>query len=699
MAKIQANTITDLQASRVSAPGVNPAAGMASRVGAALAAGAQPYEAMNRNIDALTRQRVGNIQARAREMQGALGTFARGMGELGRGVVDVMARRADEQAENALTLYTQHLLAGQDEVYATPVRGDLAATSADNRSMAGIDGPYVAMKRRMEDFNRTDAYRDLSGYARRRFDERRGQIDRQFLHSAMERHIAASRAKRDGEEAASLATSIEMAISGGAGITDVGDTSNGWVGNAELAVEKGVRMELRKAHLLDENGEVIEGAEGQAERIREATSDAIYTAIFQRAADRMQQSDDPSERAALYGRLFALVGAKSGHKAEEYALKGDGLDGKQVADVQEALEKASKGLPFSEAAAQKGWDALEKARTNLARRLEAERRAAFGEVVDLEWKLFANEDYDGGVAMERKNALLSGLPDIDRKAIQDKVDGWYFARNLEHYTTRIDGLWDMGTPEERKQAADAIEAEVKELNDPKLKAAVRKMLSGLRPERGKMTSRMAQNLLVLNDLHGSEAMDWLAEHSGELSGGAFDSVYDFIREDVASHIDLHATMEACKGAGLDLSGIIQMDKRGRPLLDQDGNVILVDPEGSSSVVTEQWQEERTIVGHGGPRKQTKTKTRTVEIANETLGNLFEACVEWQRIAAMRKGDAGTLQNYIQKHFAENMKTLTDEVLKGRIIEHGKKIDAIEAANYIQMRGTPLAWGNDGEDGE
>lgn len=702
MAKIQANTITDMAASRVSAPGVNPAAGMASRVGAALAAGAQPYETMNRNIDNLTRQRIGNIQARNREMQGALGVFARGMGELGRGVVDVMARRADEQAENALTNYTQYLLAGQDEVYSTAVEGDLAVGPGEIRQQRGVNGPYVAMRKRMSDWDRTDAYRDLSGYAKKLFDEKRRGVDRQFLRGAMERHIAASKAKRDGEEAASLATSIEMAISGGAGITDVGDTSNGWVGNAELAVEKGVRMELRKAHLLDENGEVVEGAEGQAERIREATSDAIYTAIFQRAADRMQQSDDPSERAALYGRLFALVGAKSGHKAEDYALKGDGLDGKQVADVQEALEKASKGYPFSEAAAQKGWDALEKARTGLARRLDAERRAAFSEVVDLEWKLFANEDDDGGVAMERKIALLSGLPDIDRKAIQDKVDGWYYTRNMEHYATRIDGLWDMETPEERKQAADAIEAEVKELNDPKLKSAVRKMLSGIRPASGKIDARMAQNLLVLNDMHGSQAMDWLRDHAGELTKGAFNSVYDFIKADTASRVDLKATMEACKTAGLDLSGIIQTDKNGKPLLDEYGNVMLVDPEGTSDIVTESWQETVEEGGYwSGPRKETRTRTKTVKIANDFLGKLFDACVEWQRISSEKKGGAGTLADYVSEHLTGNIKDLTNAVLAEKIAEHGKKMEKIEAANYVIMAGAPIQFReeSDEQDGE
>lgn len=732
MAKIQANTITDLQASRVSAPGVNPAAGMASRVGAALAAGAQPYEAMNRNIDNLTRQRVGNIQARNREMQGALGVFARGMGDLGRGAVDVMARRADEQAENALTNYTQYLLAGQDEVYSTAVEGDLAVGPGEIRQQRGVNGPYVAMRKRMSDWDRSDAYRDLSGYAKKLFDEKRRGVDRQFLRGAMERHLAASKAKRDGEEAASLATSIEMAISGGAGITDVGDTSNGWVGNAELAVDKGVRMELRKAHLLDENGEVIEGAEGQAERIREATSDAIYTAIFQRAADRMQQSDDPSERAALYGRLFALVGAKSGHKAEDYALKGDGLDKEQVAEIQKALERASKGYPFSVAAAQKGWDALEKARKGLAQRLEAERRAAFGEAERAAKDLFdAGGDYDGWEeetpATAKFRAAMDALPRADREALRAEIDGWEVAKSLADYSQRIEEVrW--ASPEDQNRVYKEIEAEIKAAKMPELTRRVAPLLQGLAPRSGasggggdKFSAAEVEMKLRATGDAGAEALTEVSRmySGGEISRDTYYKERERIRTGLFGKTDTKVIFEAAKAAGLDLEGVLLLDEEGMPVLDDNGHFQAADPEETSKVLT---YTSTTMMTPGdafwynsNPLNMFMKRARgslfsgemaTVrrdyyeKIRHEVLAKVFDVAADYHAQKQLDpERNTESLEDFMKKRIVRELGLLNETRLRANIAktEEALRADAAHAALEGAGRGIMMDVGKDGKE--
>ena len=118
MAKVAANTITDLQFPRGQAPRIDPSS-HAGQIGAAMAASARPYAQMAENAAAMGRRRVANIHARTREIQDAMGNFARGLSAGIEGVDAALDRRADEQADAEMARYSMHLLQNRDADYET----------------------------------------------------------------------------------------------------------------------------------------------------------------------------------------------------------------------------------------------------------------------------------------------------------------------------------------------------------------------------------------------------------------------------------------------------------------------------------------------------------------------------------------------------------------------------------------------------
>jgi hypothetical protein len=444
----------------------------------------------------------------------------------------------------------------------------------------------------------------------------------------------------------------------------------------------------------------------------------------------MQQSDDPSERAALYGRLFALVGAKSGHKAEDYALKGDGLDGKQVAEIQNALETASKGYPFSEAAAQKGWDALEKAQKGLAQRLEAERRAAFGEAERAAATIFLEGgDYDAwegdSPATAKFRAAMDALPAEDQKAMREKIDGWEISKALADYGQRIEDV-RFASPEDQNRVRKEIEAELKIAKIPELTRRAAPLLNGISPQGGasggdKFSAPEMEMRLREAGLNGAEALTEVSKmySDGEISRDTYYKERERIKSGLFAKTDTKVIFEAAKAAGLDLDGVLLLDAKGVPVLDGDGHFQAADPEDTSKVLTYTsttmmtpgdafWYnsnpfnmfKKRATGSLFSGEMATVRRDHYERIRHDVLAKVFDVAAEY---ATQKQLDPErhqeSLEDFMKKRLVREIGLLTEARLRVSIdqTEEALRADAASAALAGAGRKNMMDDGKDGKE--
>ena len=278
MAKVAANTITDLQFPRGQAPRIDPSS-HAGQIGAAMAASARPYAQMAENAAAMGRRRVANIHARTREIQDAMGNFVRGLSAGIEGVDAALDRRADEQADAEMARYSMHLLQNRDADYGTPIRGDLAADVAHGDG-AAPDGPYLAVSRRMAGWSDTETYKALSDRARRKFEEKRRNFDQRTLSA----NGYITEAERDEAAAAPLELHMTRRAERAGWYADAAiDVTNpqhmDWHLLADDAIGKAVQISLRRQGMLGDDGHVLPGYEAVEEAERQHSLEEFHSFV------------------------------------------------------------------------------------------------------------------------------------------------------------------------------------------------------------------------------------------------------------------------------------------------------------------------------------------------------------------------------------------------------------------------------------
>lgn len=687
MAKIRANTVSDVGFSNVRAQHGDPS-GDGGRIAAALAAGARPFDTMNANIERLTRQRLGNIDARTREIQAGLHAFAQGVSALGAGIDKIMDARADEEAENALTKYREHMLMGREADYAVAPTGDLALDGSDPKQLEGVNGPYIAVRKRMAEFNDLDAYRNLSSRAREKFDEKRKRVDAKYGEDALEAHVAALTERRDADAAANYTSKA------GEAARDFLDTTGSnpflWKESANDAIEYKVNYLLRKARRLDVDGKVVEGSEAFAAQVRAKVADEVYAGMLGAAAQQYAATDDEAEAAALYNRMFYAVAAKAGHDIGENENLGFEKRDEATKKTLLAEHEGTKGLPLSEASARAGWDAMKKADRQRTARLNAERTARLSKASDLAYEVFkAGGQLPDRAIMQQLGELKGTMNAKDLDIHKEEVDGWYFNRRADSYDRRIEQLRNMADPGKQKREAEAIRAEVKEIGDPKLEKAVNDMLSGGR--RGATKSSEKFSWAEIQDMMleaGAESaaqkqtvIDGMIER-GEITRDTWRKANELLHSDAMRKVDLAEIYGAMAEAGLDVSDIIAIDKDSKMPVMKDGKFVAADPAKTASILS--WTDATVGAGTRVPDEAgvvslyDEGTRHYAEITHETLARVVSLAAEWMTNENVRK-PGETLPEFIKRRCVHEIGILDEERLRVQL-RNTEKTFEVDAAN-------------------
>ena len=686
MAKVAANTITDLQFPRGQAPRIDPSS-HAGQIGAAMAASARPYAQMAENAAAMGRRRVANIHARTREIQDAMGNFVRGLSAGIEGVDAALDRRADEQADAEMARYSMHLLQNRDADYGTPIRGDLAADVAHGDG-AAPDGPYLAVSRRMAGWSDTETYKALSDRARRKFEEKRRNFDQRTLSAAMNEHVGRQRKMREAEEEAVYAS--KAAIAADAAIDVTNPQHMDWHLLADDAIGKAVQISLRRQGMLGDDGHVLPGYEAVEEAERRRITDAQYVGIWKAVAEKYAASDDEGEREALLQSLVTQVGGDA--DAKEAAKLLDAKDPEAVAD---ALKSAAKDMPYSTEAAEAGWKLVKNAKKQLDARLERERVQLYHDTENLEYEIFTSKAEGAPAEVARRvDEMRSRLPAKDRDAIDERVAAWRYARDVADYEKRVFDAWKLTNPDEQKARLDAIAAEVRQMDNPKTAKAVMSMLAGAARGSGsssggpKWSAERAVNTLTRLDLHGAEALTWLSEVSPHLADGAYGKVFSHIKDEAFRNVNPQEVVAAAEAAGFNLGAVFQTDPESkRVVTDKNGMPVLVDPEGTTSFLRREWTTREELPGRwesSNPRTRTVRHEDRVELSNQVLYHLYETCAKYQ--AAVKLGKAGTLADFISKELAGDRARLEQVYLQDALDETDRRIAMEEAGTWFSVRG-------------
>ncbi len=743
MAKIQANTISGAGMSNVRAPYTPPemATGRlgaaAGPAGAAIAAGVRPYDAMNANIERQTRQKIANGDARTREMQGALKSFAGGATALLGGIGKVMERRADEQAEAELSNYTRHLMAGEAEDFATPVTGDLTPDLSDERQKDAINGPYRAVARRIADYNETDGYKALSSRARERFEEKRRKVDDHFLGRALTQDIAAREQLRDAQRAEEARTKTDLATRQA---LDAGDETPGRLLElAEDAIDFTAKEMARRMRAVTPDGEIVPGAEAVYEGVRQKASDAVYMDIWSKMAQAYAASDDEFERNALRRKMLSMVGAKSGHDVRELlgkdererydeavkAAKESGAPDVELS-MSAALKASAAGMPFSDEAARMGWDLWQKAERQLDARLERQRAQLRNDAEQLEYAIFAGTvEGDPFDASMKASEMRSRLPAQDQDALKEKVAEWGRARALKNYSQRVLKLWQSDDPDTQKAEADAILAELKQSDDPELVSRVQSILAGALPKGGagsvpkdvrsgagsgeKYSSDEARLILRMLDKSGPDALSQVSKWylDGDISRATYEACANDVRDDRFRGVDHAAVARAIKAAGIDVTGLLVTGEDGMtPLLDKAGRLQLADPDGTTrSVVGYNWtdwkfQKRRLPASADWARKHEGFYPVYREIGNGLLLRLYEVCAEYQRMQKIGGENRMPLGAFVKEQLGDDLEHFEEARLRANLDAATKDLEAQWGRAYFRGRTTgyekpvpeaPLSW--------
>lgn len=624
MAKISANTISGASFSGANAqyipPNIGSIANVSGSIGATYGAAARTLDTRNHIIDNLTRQKVNNLDRRTRELQQGIATFTKGATSMLGDIEEVMQKRAERQAEAELSSFTEYMIQGKADDYATPVEGDLALDYSDPEQLSRVNGPYLAVQRRINSWQDRDSYKNLSARARKAFDLKQEKLSSQFLESALNQDIAARKRKDEVQSGLNFKAKLDLVNNA------LLDTSNPTRATdiaqfAKDAIDYGIYIDAKKANILDRDANVIPGNEELMAQIEQANNNAIYSQIATTLSNAYIISNDESEREQLKDTFNALFAVMSGHAD----VVGENKD----------LINAALHFKFDTATANKAWKQFQDAEKKLKARLHQERLALNKEAHDLFYEL--QRTPDNTEMRSRFNTIYDSLPAADKEAFYNEVVRPYeIAECRDEFDMYALEIRNAKDPVEKKRLFDAYSKKAKDIDDKKLQDIALSTLSGEMPKtEGKALPKYDATQAValiqyrgLRDAAAFEALNKMAAE-GRLTHSAWRTAQNKLTETENLGVSFQTVADALRKSGLNLGDLFELDSDGAPLLDEDtGSFKLKRPNGKTTVakMTKLADDDKILGVHG-----EIPVSHDIQISNELLADVYAACEEYKRL--------------------------------------------------------------------
>lgn len=690
MAKISANTISGASFSGANAqhipPNIGSIANVSGSIGATYGAAARTLDTRNHIIDNLTRQKVNNLDRRTRELQQGIATFTKGATSMLGDIEEVMQKRAERQAEAELSSFTEYMIQGKADDYATPVEGDLALDYSDPEQLSRVNGPYLAVQRRINSWQDRDSYKNLSARARKAFDLKQEKLSSQFLESALNQDIAARKRKDEVQSGLNFKAKLDLVNNA------LLDTSNPTRATdiaqfAKDAIDYGIYIDAKKANILDRDANVIPGNEELMAQIEQANNNAIYSQIATTLSNAYIISNDESEREQLKDTFNALFAVASGHA--------------DVVGENEDLINAALHFKFDAATANNAWKQFQDAEKKLKARLHQERIALNKEAHDLFYEL--QRTPDNTEMRSRYATIYDSLPAADKEAFYNEVVRPYeIAECRDEFDMYALEIRNAKDPVEKKRLFDAYSKKAKDIDDKKLQDIA---LNALGLERGasgtgsnnkgrKLDAELAIAAIQSSGAEREQAFAMLnqMQRDGLLSPGAWRRGRKLLEECKSNGVTFRTVSDMLQMSGIDLGELFELDINGQPLLDSDNQFILRKPGGKTIVGTRtQRIEPFTVSGYNefsSEYEEIEVDTIREEkavIANEILADTYKACIEYiklQKQGALKM----PLHTYINTHLQPWKETLNNERMKEMVIKINHTVRTAEAMHILKFEG-------------
>lgn len=666
MAKISANTISGASFSGANAqhipPNIGSIANVSGSIGAAYGAAARTLDTRNHIIDNLTRQKVNNLDRRTRELQQGIATFTKGATSMLGDIEEVMQKRAERQAEAELSSFTEYMIQGKADDYATPVEGDLALDYSDPEQLSRVNGPYLAVQRRINSWQDRDSYKNLSARARKAFDLKQEKLSSQFLESALNQDIAARKRKDEVQSGLNFKAKLDLVNNA------LLDTSNPTRATdiaqfAKDAIVYGIYIDAKKANILDRESNVIPGNEELMAQIEQANNNAIYSQIATTLSNAYIISNDESEREQLKDTFNALFAVASGHA--------------DVVGENEDLINAALHFKFDTATANNAWKQFQDAEKKLKARLHQERIALNKEAHDLFYEL--QRTPDNTEMRSRFNTIYDNLPEADKEAFYNEVQRPYeIAECRDEFDMYALEIRNARDPVEKKRLFDDYSKKAKDIDDKKLQDIALSTLSGEMPKIDNASDRttigkalpkydatQAVALIQYRGLRGAAAFEALNKMAaeGRLTHSAWRTAQKTLTETEDLGVSFQIVSDALRKSGLNLGDLFELDSDGAPLLDEDtGSLKLKRPNGKTTVAkeTKLVPVDKTL---GVPGEMPAS--RDIKIGNEILADVYAACEEYKKLE-MKGLVKEPLDQWVSNQLKVWREVLTEESLKAAV---------------------------------
>lgn len=665
MAKISANTISGASFSGANAqhipPNIGSIANVSGSIGAAYGAAARTLDTRNHIIDNLTRQKVNNLDRRTRELQQGIATFTKGATSMLGDIEEVMQKRAERQAEAELSSFTEYMIQGKADDYATPVEGDLALDYSDPEQLSRVNGPYLAVQRRINSWQDRDSYKNLSARARKAFDLKQEKLSSQFLESALNQDIAARKRKDEVQSGLNFKAKLDLVNNA------LLDTSNPTRATdiaqfAKDAIEYGIYIDAKKANILDKESNVIPGNEELMAQIEQANNNAIYSQIATTLSNAYIISNDESEREQLKDTFNALFAVASGHA--------------DVVGKNEDLINAALHFKFDTATANNAWKQFQDAEKKLKARLHQERIALNKEAHDLFYEL--QRTPDNTEMRSRFNTIYDSIPEADKEAFYYEVQRPYeIAECRDEFDMYALEIRNAKDPVEKKRLFDAYSKKARNIDDKKLQDIALSTLSGeIASDRTtigkalpKYNAMQAVAYIKSEGYSGADAykvLNQLAEN-GQLKAGAWNTAREKLDELENLGVSYEEIRNELMTVDVDIGEFLELDETGKPLRDEDGQLVPKNLKGSTIVRTKiVGTKEQPRISRGGYVSDPNVYRRT-EIANAILVDIYTLAEEYMLLK--KKGAVNkSLGEYLKPKMQEYKGVITNETMREVVIK-------------------------------
>lgn len=664
MAKISANTISGASFSGANAqhipPNIGSIANVSGSIGAAYGAAARTLDTRNHIIDNLTRQKVNNLDRRTRELQQGIATFTKGATSMLGDIEEVMQKRAERQAEAELSSFTEYMIQGKADDYATPVEGDLALDYSDPEQLSRVNGPYLAVQRRINSWQDRDSYKNLSARARKAFDLKQEKLSSQFLESALNQDIAARKRKDEVQSGLNFKAKLDLVNNA------LLDTSNPTRATdiaqfAKDAIDYGIYIDAKKANILDRDANVIPGNEELMAQIEQANNNAIYSQIATTLSNAYIISNDESEREQLKDTFNALFAVASGHA--------------DVVGENEDLINAALHFKFDAATANNAWKQFQDAEKKLKARLHQERIALNKEAHDLFYEL--QRTPDNTEMRSRYATIYDSLPAADKEAFYNEVVRPYeIAECRDEFDMYALEIRNAKDPVEKKRLFDAYSKKARDIDDKKLQDIALSTLSGEMGDVGKGGSKVNENakldaelavmVIKSNNLTGPDMFIALnrMQAQGLLTPKAWRNARKELEELDDENVTFKTISEPLATIGIDLSELFELTDEGGIIVDENDEYILRRPGG------------KVVIGRNSDNKKIK-------IASDILEEAYHV---WRDYEKLRRQGAikQPLVDYLRPRIVPYMDELNNEKLKAEIIKMRQYVDTSEAQHVLRL---------------